>query len=84
MFNATVGLFAGWILFIILGGGGQNESLLGLAVLCLLASIITMYVDLRDLDKQLWDTSPILWAIGAALLYIVVTPLYIYKRRQVG
>jgi ribosomal protein L40E len=83
MFQITSGLFAGYFLFVILGAIISNNALIGLGVLSLLISLVTMYVDLRNLEKRLWGTRPILWIIGAFLLYIIVAPLYIYKRKQV-
>lgn len=82
MFKATAGLVAGYFLFAILGIGISSNGLVGLAALCLIVSLVTMYVDMRDLKTRLWGTRPILWVIGAALLYIVVAPLYLYKRSQ--
>lgn len=82
MFKATSGLVAGYFLFVILGFWSSSTALIGLGVLCMPVSLVTMYVDLRDLEENLWDTRPILWVVGAVLLYIVVAPLYIYKRRQ--
>jgi hypothetical protein len=84
MFHVTSGLVAGYFVFVIFGFGVSSNALIGLGVVCLFVSLITMYVDLRDLDGRLWDTRPILWVIGSALLYIVVAPLYIYKRQQVS
>lgn len=85
MFKVTTGLIGGWFVFgLILGLGTLNETFFYLGAVFLLVSLVTMYVDLRDLDGRLWDTRPILWVIGAALLYIVVAPLYIYKRQEVG
>lgn len=46
------------------------------------AAIVAMYMDLRELDRHLWDTRPVVWVIGAVLLWIVVLPVYLYKRRQ--
>lgn len=83
MFRMTAALVGGYFLFVIVGVGASIPALAGLGVLCLLASLVTMYLDLRELDEQLWGTRPILWVIGAALLYVVVGPLYVYKRRQV-
>lgn len=84
MFKVTTGLIAGYFVFVLLGVGISSNALVGLGVICVLVSLITMYVDLRDLDSQLWDTRPIVWVIGSILLYIVIAPLYIYKRRQVA
>lgn len=84
MFKATSGLIAGYFVFFILGFGISSNALIGLGAVCLLVSLVTMYVDLRDLDGRLWGTRPILWVIGSALLYIVVAPLYVYKRRLVA
>lgn len=84
MYQATTGLVAGYFLFVILGVVVSTNALIGIGVVCLFVSIVTMYVDLRDLEGHLWDTRPILWIIGAVLLYIVVAPLYIYKRRQIA
>lgn len=84
MFKATAGLFIGYLAFVVIGVAASSDALVGLGVICVLVSLVTMYVDLRDLDGRLWDTRPILWVIGALLLYIVVAPLYIYKRRQVA
>lgn len=84
MFKVTAGLFVGYIAFVVLGVAASSNALVGLGAICVLVSLVTMYVDLRDLDGRLWDTRPILWVIGALLLYIVVAPLYIYKRRQVA
>lgn len=39
-----------------------------------------MYADLRSLDDPMWDPNPILWVVGALLLYVVAIPLYAYKR----
>jgi hypothetical protein len=83
MFTATAALVGGYFLFVIVGLGASIPALAGVGVLCLVASLVTMYLDLRDLDGKLWDTSPILWVIAAVLLYIVVAPLYLYKRRQI-
>jgi hypothetical protein len=83
MFRVTSGLFAGYFVFVILGAIISNNALIGLGVFSLLISLVTMYVDLRNLEKRLWGTRPILWIIGALLLYIIVAPVYIYKRRQV-
>jgi len=82
MFRVTAGLVAGYFIFVILGAAISSNALIGLGVICVLISLITMYVDLRDLQEPLWNTRPILWVIGALLLYIVVAPLYVYKRRQ--
>lgn len=84
MFKATSGLIAGYFVFFIFGFSVSSNALIGLGAISLLASLVTMYVDLRDLDSRLWNTRPILWVVGAALLYIVVAPLYVYKRRQVS
>jgi hypothetical protein len=84
MFKMTSGLVTGYFVFVVFGFGVSSNALIGLGVVCLFVSLITMYVDLRDLDGRLWDTRPILWVIGSALLYIVVAPLYIYKRQQVS
>ena len=83
MFRVTSGLFAGYFVFVILGAIISNNALIGLGVFSLLISLVTMYVDLRNLEKRLWGIRPILWIIGALLLYIIVAPVYIYKRRQV-
>lgn len=82
MFKATCGLVGGYFVFLLLGLVTFSNGLLLLALLMLPISLITMYVDLRELDGILWDTRPILWVVAAILLYIVVVPLYIYKRRQ--
>lgn len=50
------------------------------AFLAWLASLVTMYADLRSVDGDVWDTRPIVWIAGALLLYVVVIPLYVYKR----
>lgn len=84
MFKVTSGLISGYFVFLILGFAISSNALIGLGVVALFASLITMYVDLRDLEGRLWGTRPILWVIGSALLYIVIAPLYIYKRRQVA
>lgn len=84
MFKVTAGLVLGYFAFVILGVAISSNAVIGLGVICVLVSLVTMYVDLRDLDERLWDTRPILWVIGALLLYIVVAPLYVYKRRQVA
>lgn len=84
MFRVTSGLVVGYFVLVLLGAGISSNAVIGLGALCLLVSLVTMYVDLRDLDEPLWGTRPILWAVGAALLYIVVAPLYVYKRRQVA
>lgn len=83
MFKATAGLVAGYFVFVIGGVAAGSDAVVGLGVICVLVSLVTMYVDLRDLDERLWGTRPILWIVGALLLYIVVAPLYLYKRRQV-
>lgn len=46
------------------------------------ASIATMYLDLRRLNGSLWDTRPLIWVVGAVLLWIVVLPLYVIKRHS--
>lgn len=83
MFKATAGLVAGYFVFVIGGFAAGSDAVVGLGVICVLVSLVTMYVDLRDLEERLWGTRPILWIVGALLLYIVVAPLYLYKRRQV-
>lgn len=83
MFRATVGLFVGYLVFVVLGLVLLNSALFVLAGVCVIISLITMYVDLIDLEGRLWDTRPVLWIVAGVLAYIVVTPLYVYKRRQV-
>lgn len=84
MFRVTSGLIAGYFIFVVLGAAVGSNALIGLGAVCVLISLITMYVDLRDLEERLWGTRPILWVVGALLLFIVIGPLYIYKRRQVA
>lgn len=83
MYRLTSGLVAGYFVFFVLGIIVSSDAAVGLAVLCVPISWVTMYVDLRGLDERLWSTRPIVWVVGAVLLYIVVAPLYVYKRRQV-
>ena len=83
MFHLTSGLVAGYFVFFALGIVVSSDALVGLAVLCVPISWVTMYVDLRSLDERLWSTRPIVWVVAAILLYIVAAPLYVYKRRQV-
>lgn len=84
MFRVTSGLIVGYFVFVLLGAAISSNALIGLGALCVLIALITMYVDLRDLEERLWETRPILWVIGALLLFVVIGPLYIYKRRQVA
>lgn len=46
------------------------------------AAIVAMYMDLRELDRHLWETRPVIWVIGAVFLWVVVLPVYLYKRKQ--
>lgn len=82
MFRVTAGLFVAYWAGAFLWGASGSDALLGLVVLSVPAAAIAMYVDLRDLDEPLWGTRPVVWAIGAVLLYIVVVPVYLYKRWQ--
>lgn len=84
LYRLTIGLAVGYA---ILGMGSlltRNQSLFFGAAVLLFASVATMYLDLRALDERLYGTRPILWAVGALLLYFVVLPIYVYKRHQVG
>jgi hypothetical protein len=83
MYRLTSGLVAGYFVFFVLGIVVSSDAVVGLAVLCVPISWVTMYVDLRSLDERLWSTRPIVWVVAAILLYIVAAPLYVYKRRQV-
>jgi hypothetical protein len=78
----------GWFAFLILGVSAEPSPGAGgfylLALLSWAISIVGMYVDLDNLDRELADTSPALWVLGAVLLYIVAVPWYVYKRHTVA
>lgn len=84
MFKVTVVLMAAYYLLffsaLILG----NTTLGVLGGFCAVAFLITMYVDLRDLNGRLWGTRPIVWVLGVILAAIAIMPLYVYKRYQVA
>lgn len=83
MYVVTSVLIVAFFVFLVAGLSAGSDSLLGLGLVAWFLSFITMYVDIHDLDGKLWDTRPILWVIAAVLMYIIVAPLYIYKRSQV-
>lgn len=80
-FNMTMALSGAYVLLMIMAIS-TAPSLGYLAVLCIVGSIVTMALDLSKIDSAVWDTSTARWVVGAVLLWIVVMPLYLYKRSQ--
>jgi len=81
-YTLTLGLSGLWLLFILLwlGTGAALYSLLGLG--CIVISLLTMVVDLSKVEGKLYDTSAPVWLLAAVVLWVVIMPIYLYKRSQ--
>ena len=63
----------------------RSLPLFAVGVLLMFASLFAMYLDLLNLETRLYNVRPILWIVGALLMYFLVVPLYLYQRpRTVG
>lgn len=82
LFLGALSTFGAGVVVSPVSGSGAGLLFL-LSFLLGIASIGTMYKDLASLEIELWDTRPALWVVGAVLLWIVIMPVYLYKRRQV-
>lgn len=83
LYRTTIGFAAGYAVLVTASLLVGNTSLFSLGILFLVGSLISMYLDLLSLEVRLYDTRPILWLVGAVLMYFLVVPLYVYKRHQV-
>lgn len=79
-YHAAIVLTTGYAASAILGLLTANTSLFVFSLVLAVGSIVSMYLDLFGLETRLYDTRPILWVVGAALMYFLVVPIYIYKR----
>lgn len=81
MYWATNAFVALSILLALLSGG--STVLFIISIICGLGSVITMYIDLKRIEKEIYGIAPILWLFGGLFMYIGFMPLYIYKRPMV-
>ena len=74
----TVALGVVWVL------SGVTVVLVGVPV-GIVISLLTMYLDLRQLPGNLDGSAPRDWVISAALLWVLTMPQYLYvRKKQIG
>lgn len=82
-YRATLGLAVGYTGFVLLSLSTNNVAFFTFGIVLATLSILSLYLDLLGLEVHLYDTRPVLWVIGAVLMYFLVVPLYVYKRQRV-
>lgn len=82
-YQMAIAFALGYAITVIIGVVLTNISLFTVGVLLLFGSLVSMYLDLLNLETRLYDVRPILWMVGAILMYFLVFPLYVYKRQRV-
>lgn len=61
----------------------RSIPLFAVGVVLLIESLIAMYLDLLNLETRMYDVRPVLWVVGAALMYFLVLSLYMYRRQRI-
>lgn len=83
-YRAAVGLAVGYAVIVSTSVLLRSTTLFAVGVVLLIGSLIAMYLDLLNLETRMYDVRPVLWVVGAALMYFLVLPLYVYKRQRIA
>jgi hypothetical protein len=84
-YRVAIVLALGYGVVVTAGLALGSGPLVSLGVVLLVGSLTAMYLDLLNLGMRLYGIRPILWVVGAVLMYFLVFPLYMYRRqRMVG
>lgn len=84
-YKAAEALALGYAILVTVSLVLRSLPLFAVGVLLMFGSLFAMYLDLLNLETRLYNVRPILWIVGALLMYFLVVPLYLYKRpRTVG
>ncbi|WP_431195448.1 double zinc ribbon domain-containing protein [Haloarcula argentinensis] len=81
-YELTLALSGTWLFAILLWLTTSSVTYNWLALIGIIASTLTMYLDLSQINSEQWDTSKTAWALGALFLWVVVMPVYLYKRSR--
>lgn len=83
-YRAAVGLGVGYAVIVSTSVLLRSIPLFAVGVVLLIGSLIAMYLDLLNLETRMYDVRPVLWVVGAALMYFLVLPLYMYRRQRIA
>lgn len=82
-YRAAVVLAVGYAVLVTISVLLRSTTLFAAGVVLLVGSLLAMYLDLLNLETRLYDVRPVLWIFGAALMYFLVFPLYVYRRQRI-